>query len=288
MKNIKTHSVLFIFVITVFFTADRFGVIHGNGYIISPFVYFLGITISVLQILLGRAFKLPVYVPLILVSIAYYICKMMFGGDMVDFSQASHVINALVEVSLLLGVTLMSGIYAAAISDFEDTVLTYLFASNHNGLKMVEQERKKIQIEIDRSRRHNHPLSVIVFKPEEDFYQHKPDPSALDVNKYLTKEFMLNKLGSLMNEKIRSHDLVFKLNKKGGLLLLCPETTTKDADVLVSKLKNEAKEQFGINLQSGTATFPDEFITFDELMMKAELSIEQPDCHPQMIMEYNN
>ena len=285
MRNIKTCSILFVLFLSIFFTVDRFGILPQFGHGISPFVYFLGISVVFLQILLGRVLKLPVLVPLLLTSIIYAICKSVFEG-MLDLSQGSHVIVTLVEFILLLSITWISGVYSAAISDFEDIMHQFLFTTSHKSLKSVSQEREKIQIEIDRCRRYNHPLSVIVLRPDEALYKQTHNSALLEINKYITKDYLLNKFGEFMDESVRSHDLVFKLNKKGGLLLICPETPKEAADFLLQKLRKKAEEQFGTKLKCGTATFPNEFVTFDELLAKAELSVELLNERFQIDMEY--
>ena len=77
---------------------------------------------------------------------------------------------------------------------------------------------------------------------------------------------------------------MFSMQDNRRLLLMCPETPPQSVDVLLLKLRDLARKQFDTDIHTGIASFPEEFVTFDELMEKAETSLK----HMVLVMKNKN
>ncbi len=65
---------------------------------------------------------------------------------------------------------------------------------------------------------------------------------------------------------------------RGRFLILCPETDLSSVILLAKRMQQAITERIDLKVQCGVASFPDEALTFEDLMKKAyeRLSTEMP------------
>ena len=63
--------------------------------------------------------------------------------------------------------------------------------------------------------------------------------------------------------------------KDDSVAILLPETSTDGTAILASRIQDVAKEQLGLELSSGYASFPRDALTFDDLLNQAENQFSQ-------------
>lgn len=273
MKNIKIASIIFVFILFFFLMFDRISMVRHYDIVVRDNVYLLGLSVVIIQILLNRIVRPSPYVIFSLVTFIYLACQFIFE-DITQLSNGNQTITILVELSLLIGVTYAAWLYTGAISGFDKSTQKILTDLAFN-LKSVDQARNRIDSEIDRSRRYNRPLSIIIVQPDKTFTGQTIDlPVEQLYQKHIAREFFLNNLGKIILNSKRSHDLVLRLNNSEKLVLLCPETSLDDATSFINNMTKDIKTRMGTEVQSGVAAFPDDCTNFDELVARAEERIE--------------
>lgn len=131
----------------------------------------------------------------------------------------------------------------------------------------IDAENQRIKIELTRSRRYHRPLSVLViqFESEDD----KTTREMLKTVQHdLLSRFTFARVAQIIDDRIRQTDLVMR-DHKGRFIVLCPETDLGNASLLAKRIAQAIEERMSLTVQWGVAAFPEEALTFEDLLQKA-------------------
>lgn len=135
----------------------------------------------------------------------------------------------------------------------------------------LRQATERIEVEMTRSRRHHRPLSVIFFKPEEisskgnqEIYQLMRDD--------LLKHFVAARIGQIMTNELRQTDLILR-DPDGYFVIMCAETTRENSLLLAERIQAAVSANIGASANWSIASFPEEALTFDELLSQAKANM---------------
>ena len=178
-----------------------------------------------------------------------------------------------IEVHLIqLLLVLLSAVLAYDVGrriDQLDITLDGLSASAYpNRAQEIQAARGTIAAEITRSRRYHHPLSVLAIRlgvPETGDGYRNLEPIAKD----MLERFAVAKTSQILSDLARSTDLVL-LDKDRQFVLLCPETNPNSLHILAERIADAVDQQLKTNIEWGSASFPDEALTFDDLLETAQ------------------
>lgn len=141
-----------------------------------------------------------------------------------------------------------------------------------NRSKDINSARDEINEEITRSRRYKRPLALMTLRlgkgPQESVLK---DSKALE--KDLLERFALAKAGQIISDLARNTDMVLK-DSNGMFILLCPETEGPQLSLIAERIKAAIQDGLNIQMEWGGASFPDEAITFDDLLSIARRRAE--------------
>jgi GGDEF domain-containing protein len=142
-----------------------------------------------------------------------------------------------------------------------------------NRARDIESEGQRIKIELTRSRRYHRPLSLVVIQTETE--DEKITREMLkSVQHDLLTRFTSARVGQIIDDRIRQTDLVLR-DYKGRFIVLCPETELGNASLLAKRISHAIKERTNLRVLWGVAAFPDEALTFDDLLQKARERLPQ-------------
>lgn len=131
----------------------------------------------------------------------------------------------------------------------------------------IEEEQQRIKIELTRSRRYHRPLSLVIIESVGD-----DDKVAIEMLKGIQHDLMNRftsaRVGQIIDDRIRQTDLVLR-DYRGRFVVLCPETDLASAELLAKRIVQAVKERTDLLVFFGVAAFPDEALTFDDLLHTA-------------------
>ncbi len=131
----------------------------------------------------------------------------------------------------------------------------------------IEVEQQRIKIELTRSRRYHRPLSLVIIESMND-----DEKIAIEVLKGIQHDLMNRftsaRVGQIIDDRIRQTDLVLR-DYRGRFVILCPETDLASANLLAKRIVSSIKERTDLYARFGAAAFPDEALTFDDLLQTA-------------------
>ncbi len=139
----------------------------------------------------------------------------------------------------------------------------------------IEAESQRIKIELTRSRRYHRPLSLVVIESESDD-QKTTREMLKSVQQDLLNRFTSARVGQIIDDRIRQTDLVLR-DHRGRFVVLCPETNLENTIMLAKRIAQAVKERTNLRVLWGVAAFPEEALTFDDLLHKATERLVQSD-----------
>ncbi len=156
---------------------------------------------------------------------------------------------------------------ALQISHAESIMDALALSAFPNRARDIDSENQRIKIELTRSRRYHRPLSIVVIEVESE--DEKLTREMLkSIQHDLLSRFTSARVGQIIDDRIRQTDLVLR-DYKGRFIVLCPETELASASLLAKRISQAIKERTSLRVLWGIAAFPEEALTFDDLLQKA-------------------
>ncbi|MFT3894504.1 MAG: hypothetical protein QM730_22980 [Anaerolineales bacterium] len=149
----------------------------------------------------------------------------------------------------------------------ESLMDTLAFGAFPNRVRDIEAESQRIKVELTRSRRYQRPLSLLMIEVEADLDQ-SATAIARSIQHDLMHRFSFARVGQVIDDLIRQTDLFLK-DHRGRYVILCSETSLSDVELFANRISQAVKEKTGLRMFWGYASFPDEALTFEDLMQKA-------------------
>jgi GGDEF domain-containing protein len=86
----------------------------------------------------------------------------------------------------------------------------------------------------------------------------------------MMQRYVLTMTARVLSRHLRRTDLIIEEGKPGRLVLVAPETSSENARLLGKRLIHLVQDRLGITARFGIAAFPEQALTFDELLSVAE------------------
>lgn len=177
----------------------------------------------------------------------------------------------LIQLLLVLLSSILAYDVGRRIGELDKTLEGLSSSAYPNRARDIQSSRDLIAAEITRSRRYHHPLSILTIKLEKPIGKEGwKDLESLASDMY--ERFAIAKVSQILSDLARSTDMVF-LDKGGQFVLLCPETNLSSISILAERIQAAVDEGLKAKIDWGSAAFPDEALTFDDLLQVAQKRI---------------
>jgi len=132
----------------------------------------------------------------------------------------------------------------------------------------IEDAEERIDDELARCRRYHRSLPVLVLRLEstnmgEAYRQHEP------LQRDMLMRFTNAKFGQIISDLSRHMDIILRDRRNGQFVVLCPETSFENVPILAERIREGVYENLGLALVWGSAAFPDDALTFEDLIITA-------------------
>jgi hypothetical protein len=209
--------------------------------------------------------RVSVYVPLLVWAGVYLVLLQIINRN---YSANTGELPVIVLEFMLLEVGVwFAHQLALQISHAESVMDALALSAFPNRANDIDSENQRIKIELTRSRRYHRPLSLIVIESESE--DDKTTREMLkSIQHDLLNRFTSARVGQIIDDRIRQTDLVLR-DRRGRFIILCPETDLGNASLLARRISLAVKERISLNVFWGVASFPEEALTFEDLLQKA-------------------
>src|SRR5215207_6716031 len=223
--------------------------------------------------------RVSVYVPLSVWAGVYLVLLQIINRD---YSANTGELPVIVlEFLLLEGGVWFAHQLAIQISHDESVMDALALSAFPNRANDIDSENQRIKIELTRSRRYHRPLSLVVIESESEDEKTTREMFK-SIQHDLLNRFTSARVGQIIDDRIRQTDLVLR-DRRGRFIVLCPETDLEDASLLAKRIAQAVKERTSLHVLWGVAAFPEEALTFDDLLQKASERLHQTEAeNPQV------
>jgi GGDEF domain-containing protein len=265
MTNLKRSffgAAIYLALIFVLGQAD-----YANHPIINFANYFYVAVIVALPLTLffPSISRVSVYIPLSFWALVYLILVQVVNRN---YSANKGQLSVVVLEFILLEVGVWIAYQLASqISHAESIMDALALSAFPNRARDIDAENQRIKTELTRSRRYHRPLSLLMIQMETEDEKIMRE-MLKSVQHDLLSRFSSARVGQIIDDRIRQTDLVLR-DYKGRFVVLCPETDLASASLLAGRICQAIEERTSLRVLWGAAAFPEEALTFDDLLQKA-------------------
>ncbi len=191
----------------------------------------------------------------------------------------SDVYLAVTEAAFIVLLALLAQRLASGLAAVDDALASVAFGENPALPLSGPQAGNEILTEMARSRRHERPLSVTVLAPDPASFDVAVDRAADEVHRTIRSRYVRGNLARLIAQQLRRSDVLFEDAGTGHFLVLSPETDDAGASLLTERI-GRAADAAGLKLESGSASFPQQAVSFEQLVEMAERRLAGDDTIP--------
>jgi hypothetical protein len=218
--------------------------------------------------------RVPPFIPLLAWAGFYLVLLQIIDRDLsADPSEFAVII---LEFVLLEAGVWFAHQLAMQIGHAESIMDALALSAFPNRAHNIEEESQRIKIELTRSRRYHRPLGLVVVESESED-QKTTREMLKSIQQDLLNRFTSARVGQIINDRIRQTDLVLR-DHRGRFVVLCPETDLDSTILLANRIAQAVKERTNLNVLWGVAAFPEEALTFDDLLQKASERLHQTEA----------
>lgn len=272
MKYLKRSILALLIALILFFNIERLRLDEGESVVdLQSFVYALGAVVVGLTIIYPALRRASTTLTLGLWTAVYLLLKVLILPDE-DHPIIGdvHIYVTLTEIAFIGILGILARNLARDLCDFEDAVENITLGDASRRVQPLEDAGEEIETELVRSRRHHRPLAVIVVEPQKESLQAALHRTVQQVQQAMMARYVFTSLGRLLAATIRRTDFVFADLAKDRFIVFCPETDLKGSLDLVDRIHAVSSTKMGITVACGIGSFPEEALTFEELVRQAE------------------
>lgn len=231
----------------------------------ASYFYLAVIVATPLTLFFPYVSRVSVYVPMSVWAGVYMILLQILdrrrSTENIEFS-----VIVLEFVLLEIGVWLAYQL-AMQISHAESLMDALALSAFPNRTHTIEAEEQRIKVEITRSRRYHRPLSLVIMESETE--GEKSTRAMLkSIQHDLSSRFASARVGQIIDDRIRQTDLLLR-DHRGRFIIVCPETDLLNATLLAKRISQSVKEKIDLDVYWGVAAFPEDALTFEDLLHMA-------------------
>jgi len=180
------------------------------------------------------------------------------------------------EVCAIVLTTLLARRVSMGISEFECAIDHITLGQPGKSPEPFSVGQGEIYRQVRRARDHQRPLALMALKVEEESIKVALDRMVQEAQKAMMKQYVISGVSKTLCDELEDYNIIAKRNDH--FLVLLPEVTPDELPDLTKRLCKAISEQVGVTLQVGTASLPENALTFEGLVEKA---IEKMDAEPK-------
>lgn len=239
---------------------------------LASFVYLLAGMAVISTILIPNQWKLTTRTIVIFWTAVYVTVKIVMNSSR-PIIGGIYTYLSIAELMVLVILIVLTRRVMKDLLGLEETITNITMADVSNRVKNLEDASDDINSELVRSRRYSRPLGLLVVKLEPENIQANIDNLSEDILRTIMLRYSMSNLIRSIDKKIRRPDLILEQHRENRIILLLPETNLESAKVVADNVQRIAKDSMDSQVTIGVASFPDDAITFDDLVIQAENKI---------------
>jgi GGDEF domain-containing protein len=241
---------------------------------LASFVYLLIFAVAAVMIAFPGMDRRPfAYVALVVLAI-YFTLKVALD----DPIAGPGLPVTIIEVTSLLGSGFLIQQVLIRLAALQEAVARLILPIPKESISF-EIAQGQMYREIRRARRHRRSAALLAISPSPSSLKYSLDRFMEETVRALNERYLTARLAHLLVEELDDHNIVAQ--QDGSFVVLLPEAGTEEADEIAQRLQRASVEQLGLDLRIGRAHFPQDAVTFDQLLADAEAQLLERGARPR-------
>jgi hypothetical protein len=274
MRSFRLSIITMLVFLTIVFNIERLDIGEENLINIQTFVYVLVLAVVVATMAIPALRKAHIGVSYALWLAVYAVLKFVTNNGQNRILGGIYTYLTITEITVLMLTVALVMQLASQVDDVETTVRNILFADKSQRVLLLEEAENDIKREMYRSRRLQQPLSIAVIEPSSGTEDVAMTRTIREVQQMLKQHYLAISMARGLDKMLRRTDLLLEQSPKGRIVILSPETSSEGATSLVDRVRQALHDQYRVKVNSAIAAFPEDALTFDELISHAESQLE--------------
>jgi hypothetical protein len=276
MTGLRKSFLFMIIHLTIVFNLERFDISGKNVIDVQWFVYMMILLVVVLTLTVKPLQSIPPYLAAGVWSMIYGLLHVFLFNERPVLG-GIYTYLTVTELSLLTITVFLAYDLAREIAEVDEVIEKITLPMLGQRVLRLREASEEIKTEFIRSRRHSRPLSVMVVEMDPNTPKASMERVVREIQKTMVIRYLNSSLAQLLTREARRTDLIMDPEDENGFILLCPETNSDGSEVLAARLEESVREELGVNIKCGYASFPDQALTFEDLLQKAQFHLSAPE-----------
>lgn len=242
---------------------------------IASFVYGFTFLTAIAVIFVPALHQQPLSLVLALLLPIYFFAKWYLGYPIGGATLPLTV----TEIVTILVTLLLSRQFIERLAHLQQAIARVTL-SHLQTAKTFDDGQGLIYREIRRARRRQRPLALLAIKPatETESATYTLDRFFEEAQGEIINQYVNAKVADLLLSQLEDYDIVTRRN--GHFIVVLPETNPDELAATLERLQREARCKLGVEFKIGHARFPDDAVTFSQLLNDAERAMNGPAEQP--------
>lgn len=276
MKRLRWWTLALILQLAIFYNLERLRLDRTTLIDIELFPYVLVLVAVLATIAIPALSRLPQAVSLVGWTVVYVVGHVTLLPQ-VPILASDHIYVFIVEITMLALAVALATQVARALQEFMRAVEQVTIPDAERWVLELDHAADAIRTEVNRSRRYQRPLSVLVVEPRLDTLRFTLERIFAEVQQSIARHYAIVNLARLLRVTLRRTDVItLEDRRRGRFIVLCPETSSDGAAVLKSRIERFAPQELGFEVACGRGLFPDDALTFEDTVKIAISRVGQP------------
>lgn len=171
------------------------------------------------------------------------------------------------EICFIAVTTILARWVSNGVSEFERAIAHITIGQVGTLPEPFSTGQAEMYQEVRRARNHQRPLALMAVGVEKESIQVALDRMVQETQQAMMKQYVLSDVARTLCEELEDYNIIAQRNDH--FLILLPEVTSKQLTDLTDRLRRAVSERAGVTLQIGSASFPEDAVTFESLVKKA-------------------
>jgi GGDEF domain-containing protein len=279
MAKLKSVLIVLVIYLSIIFNLERIEYRAGiEGFGVHSFVYLLVLVSLVILFLQAKIVTFPRIAYLAFWTTVYIVLRLTFFNDgQIVGGIATYV--TITELTILLLANVIGFEVVRCYHAVEQYIEEIFLPATEKRIHPLSTVKEFIITEFIRSRRYQHPLSLVVIQPDIKSSLAEMQSSGTDIQKQIAGRFISARVSKLLSREVRRIDMIINPGDDDhSFLILCPETKGEAAGRVAERIRNNIENKLGVSVTYGVASFPEDALTFEDLSQKAKNRLNEAEA----------
>lgn len=268
MNGLRYWSAAICIWLFFFFNLERL----NPGINVASFVYIYTTVWAAIIILLPKVQRRNRYWIFVVVLLPYLGLKPILGYGVFG----AYLPITVLEIGAISLTIFLAGQVSRGLENAEETVANLTIAHLRKDTTSFETGQGRLYQEIRRARYFERPATILAVSATEESLEFSKYQFVREAQQIITSQFVSARIAQLLVDQLKDCDIITQRNDH--FVMLLPEVRHEDVTKIVEKLESAAEAELNLKLKIGVSSFPDEAITLESLLERAEQNMQSSDA----------